>query len=86
MEYKVEILPSAIKALKKIDPRYIDKIKARIDFLAIDPRHHGSIKLSGVENAYRTRVGIYRIIYKIYDSKVLVAVVNIDHRKNIYRS
>lgn len=61
------------------------KIQQRIDMLETDPRHNGSIKMSGKENTYRTRVGKYRIVYEIYDHKVLVVVVNIDHRKDIYR-
>lgn len=85
MTYEVHISPAARKSLKKIDPIYLKKIMARIDFLEIDPRHHGSIKLSGEENSYRSRVGRYRIIYKIYDEKVLVFVVDVDHRKDIYR-
>lgn len=85
MVYEVRISPTARKSLKKINPIYLKKIMDRIDFLEIDPRHHGSIKLSGEENSYRSRVGRYRIIYKIYDEKVLVFVVDVDHRKDIYR-
>jgi mRNA interferase RelE/StbE len=85
MKYKVEILPAVMKSLKNIDPKYVVKILKRIDFLEVDPRHNGSIKLSGNPNSYRTRVGRYRIIYKIYDEKVLVSVINVDHRKDIYR-
>ena len=85
MKYQVDILPPARKALKNIDRRYLQKILERIDFLEIDPYHHGSIKLSGHENSYRTRVGKYRILYKIYDDKVLVVVVNVDHRKDVYK-
>lgn len=84
MKYTIEILPSAMKNLKKIDSAYVDKILKRIDFLAVEPRHHGSIKLSG-QNSYRTRVGKYRIVYKVVDEKVLVSVVGVDHRKDIYR-
>lgn len=57
----------------------------RIDLLKIDPRHTGSLKMSGYENTYRTRVGKYRIVYEIYDQKVCIVVVNIDHRKDVYR-
>lgn len=85
MEYQVEILPPVIKSLQKIDKRYIKKIKERIDLLKIDPRHNGSIKLSGAKNAYRTRVGVYRIIYTIQDEKILVTVFDIDHRKDVYK-
>lgn len=85
MEYQVEVVTPAKKALKNIESQYVKKIMQRIDLLKIDPRHHGSAKLSGYENTYRTRVGKYRIVYEIYDKKVLVVVVNIDHRKDIYR-
>jgi mRNA interferase RelE/StbE len=85
MEYKVEILPKALKSLEKIDPIYAKKIRERIRFLAFEPRHDGSVKLSGEKDAYRSRVGKYRIVYKIYDHKVLVVVVNVDHRKDVYR-
>lgn len=85
MKYQVKVVPSAKKALKNIENHYVKKIQQRIDLLETDPRHHGCIKLSGKEFTYRTRVGKYRIIYEIYDDKVLVLVVNIDHRKDVYR-
>lgn len=84
-KYKVEVLPNAAKVIKQIDRRYTKKILERLILLEVDPRHHGSVKLSGVENSYRSRVGIYRIVYKIYEEKVLVVVVDVDHRKDIYR-
>lgn len=84
MNYKVEILPKVLKTLEKIQPIFSKKIRDRIRSLTIDPRHNGSIKLSGEKNSYRTRVGTYRIIYKIYDEKVLVVVIKIGHRKDIY--
>ena len=85
MKYRVEVIASAKKSLKNIEPQYVKKILQRIDLLQIDPRHHGSIKLSGQENIYRTRVGKYRIIYEIHDTQVLVLVVQIDYRKDVYR-
>lgn len=85
MKYQVRIIAAAKKSLKNIESQYVKKILQRIDLLEVDPRHHGSIKLSGQENTYRTRVGKYRIVYEIYDAKVLVLVVNIDHRQDIYR-
>ncbi len=85
MKYHVEIVASAKKSLKAIESQYIEKILSKIDMLETDPRHQGSIKMSGTENTYRTRVGKYRIIYEIYEKKVLVVVVNIDHRKDVYR-
>ena len=85
MKFKVEIRPSALKTIAKIEKKFVQKIIERIDSLSSNPRPHGSIKLSGEENAYRTRVGKYRIIYEIHDSKVLVSIINVDHRKDVYR-
>lgn len=85
MKYKVEIIPSAKKSLKNIDLQYVPKILERINLLEINPIHHGSEKLSGYENTYRTRVGKYRIVYEIHEKRVLVLVVNINPRKDIYR-
>ena len=85
MKYTVKIRPSALKSIEKIEKRLAEKIIERIDLLAENPRHHGSLKLSGEENAYRTRVGKYRIIYEIYDTEVLVSMIAVDHRKDVYR-
>lgn len=84
MKYKVIVLQSALKSLEKIDHKFASKIKKKIYLLESDPRHEGSIKLSGEKNSYRTRVGDYRIIYEIHDSKVLIIVVRLGHRKDIY--
>lgn len=85
MKYKVKVIPKAEKSLNKIEPSYAKKIKDRIDSLSTDPRHHGCIKMSGFNDTYRTRVGKYRIVYEINDSEILVMVINIDHRKDVYR-
>lgn len=85
MKYVVNIRPSAQKAIAKLEKKIAQKIIEKIDLLATDPRHYGSTKLIGEENAYRTRVGKYRILYEIYDSAVLVSVINVDHRKDVYR-
>lgn len=85
MKYRIKIVSKAEKALIKIELSFAKKIRDRIDLLSIDPRHPGSIKLSGYDKTYRTRVGKYRIIYEVYDSEVLVLVINIDHRKDVYR-
>jgi mRNA interferase RelE/StbE len=85
MKYHIEITTSAERALKKVEQKYSKKVNERINRLRDDPRHHGSIKMSGYEHTYRTRVGKYRIVYEIYDKKVLVVVVNVDQRKDIYQ-
>jgi mRNA interferase RelE/StbE len=60
------------------------RIVAKIESLAENPRPHGAIKLVG-EDCYRVRVGDYRIIYAIADEKLVVIIVEIGHRREIYR-
>ncbi len=84
-KYSVLIKPSAVKELEDIlrkkDRRHI---VGRISALADDPRPHGSQKLSG-KDRFRLRQGPYRIIYLIEDDALIVYVVKVDHRKDVYR-
>ena len=82
MTYQVYINKHAIKSLKKIDEPYYSKIKKSIYDLSNNPRPKGYKKLRG-RNAYRIRVADYRIIYEIFDTLLVVDVINIGHRKNI---
>ncbi|MCL1937602.1 MAG: type II toxin-antitoxin system RelE/ParE family toxin [Candidatus Azobacteroides sp.] len=83
--YKVIINKKVIKSLDKIPVVYISKIKEAINNLVNNPRPFGCIKLSGFENLYRIRVGIYRIIYIIEDSILTIEVIKIDHRRSAYK-
>jgi mRNA interferase RelE/StbE len=85
VSYKVEILRSALKQLKKFPTELQERIKIKIDDLATEPRPNGVKKLKGKENAYRIRVGDYRVIYDIFDDILVVNVVEVGHRKNIYK-
>ena len=84
MKYQIFVNPKIEKSLSKIELRTAKKIRDKIRSLADNPRQMGAIKLKGEDNAYRVRVGDYRIIYEIYDSKILVLVMHIDHRKDVY--
>ncbi|HMQ46683.1 MAG TPA: type II toxin-antitoxin system RelE/ParE family toxin [Saprospiraceae bacterium] len=83
MRYQITIRKSAIKTLQKISEPYFSALKKAIYNLSEDPRPPGCIKLKGRE-AYRIRVGAYRIIYEIFDTMLLIDVIAIGHRKNIY--
>jgi mRNA interferase RelE/StbE len=83
-KYKIEIKKSAVKEIKKLPNRDIKKILERISSLANNPRSQNSIKLSADEK-YRIRVGVYRILYEIKDELLIVTVVKVAHRKDIYR-
>jgi mRNA interferase RelE/StbE len=81
--YPVEIAETAAKSIAKLQPQVALRAKNAILDLAEDPRPHSVKKLRG-ENAYRIRVGDYRIVYTITDRVVLVIVIRVGHRRDIY--
>jgi mRNA interferase RelE/StbE len=84
MKYSVLILRRAQKSLEKIrEPEY-KRIKTAISDLGNIPRPQGCKKLSG-RDGWRIRVGDYRILYEIKDSTLIVLIVDIGHRREIYR-
>jgi len=82
-KYRITFKKSVSKDLSSIPKKDIKRILAQIDLLAIDPRSEGCIKLSSQEQ-YRVRVGLYRVIYEIQDSMLIVQVVKVGHRSNVY--
>ena len=84
MMYTVFIERYAQKQLMKLSVTEIPFIKEAIASLAVNPRPIGYKKLKG-EHAWRIRVGNYRVIYEIYDEQVIVVVITIGHRKDVYR-
>ena len=83
-KYKLVFKRSVAKDLRKIAKPDVKRILAKIDELAVNPRIDGCIKLSAQER-YRVRVGIYRIIYEIKDTILIVQVVKIAHRSIVYK-
>ena len=83
--YRLFIKPSAVKEIEAI-PTKKDRrrVVERIRSLGGDPRPPGCQKLSGADK-YRIRQGRYRILYAIRDSRLIVAVVRVAHRKDVYR-
>ncbi len=84
MKYKLLIERAAQKGLSKISHREQDRIIAAIQNLTDNPRPSNVKKLTG-RDAWRMRVGNYRVIYEIHDDTLIVLVVHIGHRKDIYR-
>jgi mRNA interferase RelE/StbE len=83
--YKVELTRSAEKDLRRIDKRYISRVFAAVESLEEEPRPVGCTKLSGSDHTYRIRVGSYRVIYEIEDDRLVVLVIKIGHRKDVYQ-
>jgi mRNA interferase RelE/StbE len=84
MSFQITIRKEAIKSLEKINEPYFSKIKESIYELSENPRPVGCKKLKGRE-AFRIRVANYRIIYEIFDKNLLIDIITIGHRKNIYK-
>jgi mRNA interferase RelE/StbE len=85
MTYQVEFTKQAAKQFRSLPDLAQQRIIPKVDALSIDPRSSGSVKLAGEENLYRIRVGDYRIIYSIEDDLLVILVVKIAHRREVYR-
>ena len=82
--YKIVFRKSVAKDLRRIPNQDVRRILATVDSLSEEPRPSGIEKLSGQEK-YRARQGNYRIIYEIKDDEVVVVVVKVGHRRDVYR-
>jgi len=82
--YKVFIKPSAVKELESVPRKDRVRLARKIQSLASEPRPAGCEKLSGLER-YRIRQGNYRIVYEIQDERLVVIVVKVGHRREVYR-
>jgi mRNA interferase RelE/StbE len=82
--YRVEVRPAAVRALRNLDKKIRPRIEGAIALLAEDPRPPASRPLRG-RDGYRVRVGDYRIIYTIQDDLLLVVVVTLGRRREVYR-
>ena len=85
MAYRVIFRPNAEREVKRFSLDVQSRIMTEILALAETPRPSAAIKLKGSENLYRIRVGDYRVIYSVEDDLVVVVVVEVGNRKEIYR-
>ncbi len=84
--YELLILPSAKREIEAIEPRADrELIVRRIGALAPNPRPAGCEKPAGVEGHYRVRQGNYRVIYRVEDHRLVIVVVKVGHRREVYR-
>ncbi|MFJ4029398.1 type II toxin-antitoxin system RelE/ParE family toxin [Paenarthrobacter sp. NPDC089989] len=85
MSYAVQLAPAAVRQLRKLPPDARRRIQAAIELLADSPRPPGAKKLVGSANDWRVRTGDYRIIYEIQDGRLVILVVAVGHRRDIYK-
>jgi len=82
-KYRIELRPAAVRALRKLDPPVRRRVQGAIALLAEDPRPPAARALKG-RPGLRVRVGDYRIIYAVHDDVLLVVVVMLGHRREVY--
>ena len=84
--YRIEFTPAAARQLRKLRPDVRKRVGTKIDALASDPRPPGAEKLEAQDGLLRVRAGDYRIVYTVADDVILVVIVKIGHRADIYKA
>jgi len=85
MLYQVEITAPAARQMRRLPTADRARILNKIELLAMDPLPAGVKKLADEESTYRVRAGDYRIIYEIHSGELIIFVVRVKHRRDVYR-
>ncbi|USQ74777.1 type II toxin-antitoxin system RelE family toxin [Ornithinimicrobium cryptoxanthini] len=85
MTYRIDLSPAASRQLRKLDPSARRRVQAAIELLATDPRPSAAKKLVGGAGEWRVRTGDYRIVYEINDGVLVILVLAVGHRREIYQ-
>jgi mRNA interferase RelE/StbE len=83
--YRIEWKPSAVQELKNLPRQIVGRIVNAVEQLSTEPYPTGVRKLVGSEHSYRIRVGDYRIIYSVMASALIIEIIRVGHRRNVYR-
>ena len=84
MTYQVVLSPSAERQLRKFDPDVRRRVQAVLELLAENPRPPAATKLVGGAGEWRVRTGDYRVVYEIQEGRLLVLVLRMGHRREVY--
>lgn len=82
--YRIEVTPAAARQLRELDPQVARRVQGAIELLAVDPRPPASRPLRG-RPGYRVRIGDYRLLYTVQDDVLLVVLLRLGHRRDVYR-
>jgi mRNA interferase RelE/StbE len=82
--YRIDIAPGAAKALRKLDRQWRARVSGAIELLALEPRPPAATMLRGGTRLWRVRVGDYRVIYQVQDDRLVVLVLRLGHRREVY--
>ncbi|HEY0951778.1 type II toxin-antitoxin system RelE/ParE family toxin [Nocardioides sp.] len=81
--YRIEVTPAAARQLRKLEPQIARRVQGAIEMLAVDPRPPASRPLRG-RPGHRVRVGDYRLLYTVQDDVLIVVVIRLGHRRDVY--
>ena len=82
--YQIKWKKSALKDLRAIRKNFIPKIIEAIESLSINPFPIGAKKLAGSESTFRIRIGDYRVIYEVLKAELIIQIIRVRHRKDVY--
>ncbi|NJC97204.1 MAG: type II toxin-antitoxin system RelE/ParE family toxin [Anaerolineales bacterium] len=83
--YKIEWKNSAYKELQKLPRPMITRVVAAVSDLSNEPFPHGVKRLVGSEYTYRICIGDYRVVYEVFENRLIIEIVRVRHRKDVYR-
>lgn len=83
--YSIEVSATAEKQLRKLSQKDQISVLKRIQELSREPRPNHSRKLRGLDNIYRVRVGNYRVLYSIENKHLIIIILKVGHRRDVYR-
>ena len=85
MKYAVEFRPAVLKTLKRLPKKDLRRIKNRIDGLAENLPDPNTTKMSGNNSFHKVRSGDYRIIYEVHEKRLVILILKVGHRKDVYK-
>ncbi len=85
MRYSVEFRPAVLKSMKRLPKKELRQIKKKIDDLAEKLPSPATTKMKGNNPFHKIRAGVYRIIYEIHEDRLVILVVKVGHRKDVYK-
>ena len=85
MQYFIEFRPAVLKSLKRFSKRDLVRIKKKIEELGSNLPAPNTTKMKGDNSFHKVRSGDYRIIYEIHDDRLVILIVKVGHRKDVYK-
>ena len=86
MEYSIEVRPAVLKSLKRFPKKDLVRIKKKIEELGQNLPEPNTTKMKGNNSFHKIRTGDYRIIYEIHEDRVVILIVKVGHRKDVYKN